>query len=292
HPFGGSMRRRSVFYASGVVAAVAGLIVTGVATSQAQTTAAPSVVAPKAVFLGNLPYEFPATGGRDPVAAMKATGVHGITMAFILNKGNCQPAWDGSASITDGAHMNRVNAIRNAGGDVVISFGGADGGPGGKLGNKCANATALATAYQKVITAYKLRAFDIDLEAGEVPQAGQVLSALKIVKQKNPGVQIIMTLGTGTGGLEGGEAKVPGQAAKTGSPVDVWTIMPFDFGSVGGSADMGKISVQASEGLHKQLKAAFPGLSDAKIYTMQGISSMNGKTDTGENVTVGAFNTM
>jgi chitinase len=283
------MRRRTVFYAGGVAAVIAGVIATGVATSQAQTTAAAAVVAPQAAFLGAAPYEFPATGGKDPVAVMNSTGVHAITLAFILNKGGCQPAWDGSGSLTGGAIVSRINAIRNAGGDVVVSFGGAEGN---KLGNACGSASALAGAYQKVINQYKLRAIDIDLEAGEVSQSSKVLSALKIVKQKNPGVQIIMTLGTGTSGLVGGEAKIPGQAAKMGSPVDVWTIMPFDFGTVGGSADMGKLSVQASEGLHKQLKAAFKTLSDDQIYRMQGISSMNAHTDTGENVTVAHFKTM
>jgi hypothetical protein len=80
------------------------------------------------------------------------------------------------------------------------------------------------------------------------------------------------------------------QAPKYGDPVDIWTIMPFDFG--GNGKDMGKLSIQASEGLHKQLKKAFPAKSDAQIYAQQGISSMNGKTDVGENVSVDNFNAM
>src|SRR5205814_2815581 len=258
------MRRRTVLYAGGVAAVIAGVVATGVATSQAQTNAAAAVVAPKAVFLGAAPYEFPATGGKDPVAVMKATGVHAITLAFILNKGNCQPFWDGNGALNGSAITKRINAIRGGGGDVVVSFGGAEGN---KLGNACGSASALAGAYQKVIDAYKLRAIDIDLEAGEVSQSQKVLQALKITKQKNPGVQIIMTLGVAPSGLVGGEAKIPGQAAKIGSPVDVWTIMPFDFGGQAGK-DMGKLSLQASEGLHKQLKSAFKSLSDAKIYSM------------------------
>ena len=50
----------------------------------------------------------------------------------------------------------------------------------------------------------------------------------------------------GTGGLEGGEAKLPGLDAANGSPVDVWTIMPFDFGGQNG-ANMGNLTVTATE---------------------------------------------
>jgi hypothetical protein len=102
-----------------------------------------------------------------------------------------------------------------------------------------------------------------------------------------------LTLGTGKNGLEGDEAKIPAQAAAIGSPVDNWTIMPFDFDFGGGDADLdhGAASVSASEGLHGQLKAALGG-SDAETYAIQGISSMNNETDTGGNVTAQNFETM
>jgi chitinase len=281
------MKRRTAVLAGAVVALVAGAAAAGTAVSQAQTAQA-AIVAPPSVPLGGAPYIYPATGGKDPVAVMHSTGVKAFTLAFILDKGGCTPAWDGSGSLTGSAITNRINAIRNAGGDVVVSFGGYSGP---KLGKACGSASALAGAYQKVIDAYRLRAIDIDLEAGEVSQSSKVLNALKITKQKNPDVQIIMTLGTGINGLDGGEAKIPGQAVSTGATIDVWTIMPFDFGGRQKS-DMGKLSVQASEGLHKQLKGAYKSKSDAQVYAMQGISSMNGKTDEGETVTVANFDTM
>ena len=283
------MKRRTVLLAGGAATLIAAVVAGGVATSEA-------AVKPKAAVAGGAPYIYPAVGGKvDPVAAMKKTGVKAYTLAFILAKGGCNPAWDGSAALTSAAHKNRINSIRAAGGDVVISFGGYSGP---KLGNACSNETQLAAAYQKVIDAYQLKVIDIDLEDGgpanqnEVGQSQKVLKALKIVKQKNPGITTVMTLGVGPKGLEGNEAPVPGQAAKLGDPVDIWTIMPFDFG-MGGKPDMGKVSLDASEGLHRQLKNAFPGKSDAQIYAQQGISSMNGKTDVpGENVTVKNFETM
>ncbi len=283
------MRRRTVLIAGGVAAVIVGSVAGGIATSQAATVSpAVAVVDPPAVSLAASPYIYPVTGGKDPVAVMRQTGVKAFTLAFILNGGGCTPVWDGGASLTSAGPINRINAIRKNGGDVVISVGGASGN---KLGNACSSPAALAGAYQRVINAYKLRALDIDLEAGEVPQSMKVLQALKITKQKNPNVQLILTLGVGTQGLEGREKNIPGQAAAIGSPVDVWSIMPFDFCG-GGKPNMTTLTFSASEGLHRQLKAALK-LTDAQVYAKQGISSMNGKTDcAGENVTVKDFQNM
>jgi hypothetical protein len=273
------MRRRTVLLAGAVATVVAGVIAGGVAVSQAAVT-------PKAAVAGGAPYIY-EDPPASPTTVMQKTGVRAFTLAFILNQGSCKPVWDGTSSLTAGPNPGRIKEIRAAGGDVVVSIGGA---AGSKLGSVCKDEKVLAAAYQKVIDAFKLKAIDIDLESGEVKQSMKVLKALKIVKQKNAGVQTILTLGTGTGGLEGGEAKIPGQAASIGSPVDVWTIMPFDFGN-DSKLDHGKASVSASEGLHRQLKSALGG-SDAAIYAKQGISSMAGRTDTGGNVTVANFKTM
>jgi hypothetical protein len=266
---------------SGLVTAVAvGGVWAGMSVSEAATTGL--------AVRGGAPYIYTnVSGTKDPVNVMKATGVKAFTLAFILNKGTCSPVWD-SGTLNDSGKQSMINKIRGAGGDVVVSFGGYSGN---KLGNSCSNETALAGAYQKVIDLYKLKAIDIDLEAGEVSQSNKVLKALKIVKQKNPALSTILTLGTGKSGLEGDEAKIPGQAAAIGSPVDNWTIMPFDFSDNDSGVDHGAATVSASEGLHKQLKAALGG-TDASIYAKQGISSMNAETDSDGNVTVANFNTM
>jgi hypothetical protein len=67
-------------------------------------------------------------------------------------------------------------------------------------------------------------------------------------------------------------------------PVDIFTIMPFDFG--GGNKNQSTVS--AAEGLKSQLMAAF-GWSADTAYRHMGISSMNGKTDQGETVTPADF---
>jgi chitinase len=283
------MRHRKVLVGGIVATVVAGSVGVGMAVSEAATTPKAAAAAAKLAVRGGAPYIYSSVSGtKDPVNVMKTTGVKAFTLAFILNKGTCTPVWDSSGTLTDANKTKQINAIRAAGGDVVVSFGGASGS---KLGNSCSNETVLAAAYQKVIDQFKLKAIDIDLEAGEVSQSLKVLKALKIVKQKNPAVSAILTLGTGTTGLVGSEAKIPAQAKSIGSPVDNWTIMPFDFSGNDSGLNHGTATVSASEGLHKQLKTALGG-TDADIYSKQGISSMNGQTDTGGNVTVANFDTM
>ena len=274
------MKYRKALIGGLVATVTAGGVWAGMSVSEAATTGL--------AVRGGAPYIYTSvSGSKDPVKVMQTTGVRAFTLAFILNKGTCSPVWD-SGTLNDSGKQKMITAIRGAGGDVVVSFGGYSGN---KLANSCSNETKLAAAYQKVIDLYQLKAIDIDLEAGEVSQSNKVLKALKIVKQKNAGISTILTLGTGKSGLEGDEAGIPAQAAAIGSPVDNWTIMPFDFSDNDSGLDHGKATVSASEGLHKQLKSALGG-SDASIYAKQGISSMNGKTDSNGNVTVANFNTM
>ena len=274
------MKYRKALIGGLVATVTAGGVWAGMSVSEAATTGL--------AVRGGAPYIYTSvSGSKDPVKVMQSTGVRAFTLAFILNKGTCSPVWD-SGTLNDSSKQKMITAIRGAGGDVVVSFGGYSGN---KLANSCSNETKLAAAYQKVVDLYQLKAIDIDLEAGEVSQSNKVLKALKIVKQKNAGISTILTLGTGKNGLEGDESGIPAQAKAIGSPVDNWTIMPFDFSDNDSGLDHGKATVSASEGLHKQLKSALGG-SDASIYAKQGISSMNGKTDSNGNVTVANFNTM
>ena len=171
------------------------------------------------------PYLYPGWGDPPaPSTVMNATGIKWFTIAFVLSGGGCTPAWDGSGPLTGGAHANTIAAIRAAGGDVIPSFGGWSGN---KLGPNCSSASALAGAYQQVINAYGLKAIDIDIEntdefENEVVQ-DRILGALKIVKQNNPGIRTIVTIGTSTSGPSWWGTRLINQAAALGANIDVFT---------------------------------------------------------------------
>ncbi|MGW4672193.1 carbohydrate binding domain-containing protein [Streptomyces sp. NPDC004324] len=224
-------------------------------------------------------------GWGDPPSAtsvMSATGIKWYTMAFMLDSGGCNPAWDSSRPLTGGTDQTVINQIRSAGGDVVPSFGGWQGS---KLGANCSSASALAGALQKVIDAYSLKAIDMDIEntdefENEAVQA-KILTALKTVKANNPGLRTIVTFGTSTTGPSYYGNRLIEQAQSLNAGIDVFTIMPFDFG---GGSDMYGNTVNATEALKTKLKSTF-GWDDATAYSHIGISGMNGLSDQQENTT-------
>jgi hypothetical protein len=237
------------------------------------------------------PYEYFGWGSpQSPTSVMSATGIRYFTLAFMLSDGGCNPLWDGSRPLTGGDDQSKINAIRGAGGDVVVSFGGWSGN---KLGEHCSSASALAGAYQKVINAYALKAIDIDIEATEFSNGTvrqRVVDALRTVKANNPGIRTFITFGTTPGGPDSTGTDLINKGAAAGLDNDGWTIMPFDFG--GHSGTMGAASVSAAEGLKNAVRSAY-GYSDSVAYSKIGISSMNGKTDeSDETVSLGDFQTI
>jgi hypothetical protein len=241
---------------------VSGLIAASPATAQAPDGAAPYL------YLG---WGSPP----DPGAVMQSTGIRGFTLAFILSSGGCEPAWDGQRPLQGGEDAAKVRQIQDAGGFVIPSIGGWSGN---KLGPNCPSADALAGAYQKVIDAYGLSAIDIDVEntdefESEVVQ-DRILGALKIVKQRNPGIRTIVTIPTTTSGPSWWGTRLIERAAALQANVDVFTLMPFDFGS----SDIYADTVRAVTALKDKLKSTF-GYSDAEAFAHAGISGMNGLSD-------------
>lgn len=229
------------------------------------------------------PYLYEGWGDPPSVSTvMSATGIKWFTMAFMLDGGGCNPMWDSTRPLTGGVDQTVINQVRSAGGDVVPSFGGWQGS---KLGANCSSASALAAALQKVIDAYALKAIDMDIEntdefENEAVQA-RILTALKTVKANNPGLRTIVTFGTSTTGPTYYGNRLIEQAKSIGADIDVFTIMPFDFG---GGSDMYGNTVNATEGLKAKLKSTF-GWDDATAYAHIGISGMNGLSDQQENTT-------
>ena len=259
--------------------------------SAAIALGAPSVAGAAQSPLLAAPYEYLGWGEPQPPASViQTTGVPDLTMAFILSKGKCDPEWDGQRPLLGGGDQQAIEAVRGAGGDVVVSFGGWSGK---KLGSACKTPAALAAAYQKVIDAYSLKAIDIDIEHGEFNNKKtrmRVVEALLTTQQANPGLQISVTMGTAESGPERNGLSLIADAAAIGFQPSVWTIMPFDFGTP--ATDMGHASIRAVERLAADLVSAY-GISSAEAYEHSGISSMNGQTDeASETVSLRDFQTM
>ena len=237
------------------------------------------------------PYLYPGWGTPPaPGTVMSATGIKAFTVAFVLSSPNgCEPLWDGQTALTSPAgvwnpYRDTITAITAAGGSVVPSIGGWQGT---KLGPKCGTPEDLAGAYQKVIDAYQLKSIDIDIENTDEFEdqvvRDRIVAALKIVKEKNPGVTTILTFGTTpTGPTATGKALIS-KAKEIGAGVDIFTQMPFDYPTP--ATDMVASTISASEGLKDTLKSTF-GYTDEQAYSHMGISGMNGLSDQKETTTV------
>ena len=278
-------RQLACVAAGGVLAAVGLAVATPAPTSGA---AAPGAGAPVGAAA---PYLALGWGGPPaPTAVMAASGIRQFTLAFVLAGRGCTPRWDGSRPLLGGPDASAIAAIRAAGGDVSVSFGGWSGR---KLGTACHTPAALAAAYEQVVDAYGLRAVDVDIERGEFTSARvrlRVVTALSLLQAARPGVAVTVTFGTTPTGPDAAGRSLIADAAALGFQPYAWTIMPFDFGVA--VADMGATSVAAAEGLHADLMAAY-GDGPADAYAHLGISTMNGRTDEAdESVSEADFQTM
>lgn len=236
------------------------------------------------------PYIFFGWGNPPkPADVMRATGIKGFTLSFILaGKGCDDPEWDGGRPL-DGDDAERIKDIRAAGGDVVVSMGGSDQ-PNRKLGIVCPDERALANAYQKVVDAYRLKAVEVDLEKDEFKNPAaqdRELGALKILKARNPGLQTSVLFPTDRAGPSDWGKRLIQRAHDMNANIDVFGVMSFDFDGCG--CNMSRDTITATDGLASAIASTF-GIPMDQAYRMAGIGSKSGGHQ--ETVWVNDFNTI
>ena len=208
---------------------------------------------------------------------MSSSGEKEFNLAFVLDSGGCTPAWDGlSTSLvsSDTAVQADVNAIRAAGGDVAVSFGGFNGT---ELGTTCGSASALAAAYQKVITKYNLTRVDFDYENGALDSNTAIrFGAIAILERNNPKLVVSLTIPMTTVGFPGSGTDEIRQAVAAGARLDVINIMDFDTGLTSGT-EVAQTETIANDAIG-QLQSIY-GWSAATAWSHLGLQLMNGHTD-------------
>lgn len=279
--------QRSRLAAVGLAAAVLGTAATLAATADAQPAAAAAL---SNNWYASAPYLMPVSNNPpDPVTVMNATGQKAFQLAFILapDGGGCSPTWDGKSAVSsDSAVAGVVNRIRGNGGDVSVSVGGYGGT---KLGQTCANVDATAAAYQQVVTKYGLKAIDFDLEEPEYENTAAIaneLGAAKKLQADNPGLFVSVTMPGTSAGTGWFGTQLLDQAKSIGFTPNNFSIMPFDGGFNGSSAQ-----VSALENFHGLLESHL-GWDSATAYSHEGFSGMNGRSDNAEIFTLADFQTV
>jgi hypothetical protein len=140
------------------------------------------------------------------LAALARQGVRTLNLGFVTAAGGtCRPSWGGRTEIDDPAVSQLIAAFRDAGGDVRVSFGGADGV---ELAGACPTSEALTAVYAQVVDAFGVRLVDVDVEGAalrDVAAARRRNEALRRLQadaeQRGRALEITYTLPAESTGL-------------------------------------------------------------------------------------------
>jgi hypothetical protein len=204
-----------------------------------------------------------------------ASGVKGFTLAFITGA-SCRASWFNAYDPRTGWSRDQVDALRAAGGDVKISFGGASGI---ELAQACTSVPALVTEYQAVVDAYALKYIDLDIEGSATAEPASILrrsQALAQLQRNRPGLKVSLTLPVLPEGLTADGLNVVRSARDAGVDLDVVNIMAMDYYRAG---DYGDFAVQAAQATFTQLRGLYPAKTDAQLWRMLGVTPMLGVND-------------
>jgi chitinase len=213
----------------------------------------------------------------DLAADMNATGNKFYTLAFLTPRSGCTAEWeDGGDAV--GAFKTQITALQNAGGNVAISFGGAEGG---ELAQTCTTTSSLTAAYANVVNTYGVNRLDFDIEGGVLSDTASTArrdSALAALQAQNPNVQVDFTLAVAPTGLPGQEMSLLQDAKAKGVKVSVVNIMTMDFGDGQNALNDALSAAQDSAG---QLAGLY-GITTAQAYNRLGLTPIAGQNDDNE----------
>ncbi|MFJ1760473.1 ricin-type beta-trefoil lectin domain protein [Amycolatopsis sp. NPDC088138] len=209
-------------------------------------------------------------------ADMNATGTKFFTLAFLTPQSGCTPVWEANGTGV-GSFKTQISALQAAGGNVIPSFGGAEGG---ELAQTCTNTASLTAAYANVVNTYGTPRLDFDIEGGVLGDTGSNQrrnSALAALQQQNGAVQVDYTLAVDPSGIPGNELDLLRDAKNKGVKVSVVNLMVMDF--YDGQAVLGD-ALSAARASASQLASLY-GISTSAAYAMMGLTPIAGRNDDG-----------
>jgi hypothetical protein len=233
------------------------------------------------------------------VSAANSTSHKYYTLAFVLSGGGCVAKWNGVTPMSDYFYAAEINGIRAMGGDVIVSFGGANGT---ELAQACTSVASLQAAYQGVITQYKLTRIDFDIEGGatlDAPSIDRRNKAIQGLQAANPSLKVAFCLPVMTTGLIQSGLDIISNAKANAVRIDVVNVMAMDYG--GANNAMGQAAINAATNTHNQMTSmgvsATIGVtpmigqndSQGEIFTLSDASSLLSFAQSNSWVTMIAF---
>lgn len=234
------------------------------------------------------------TWTKDKIPAVaRASGARYFTLAFLQTprRGSCSVTWNGNRRQVvkpGGRYVGQIASLRAMGGDVVPSFGGYSADQDGtEIADSCHSVPKIVKAYESVVTTYRVTRLDMDVEANSLNDKAGIArrsEALRLLQQwaarTHRRLQIILTLGVEPWGLPANCLAVVKSAVAYGVRFTV-NIMAFDYYIKASRTglNMGAEALKALNGTHLQLARLYPGLSQPRLWAMEGITLLPGIDD-------------
>jgi chitinase len=232
----------------------------------------------------------PQFGFEDPTQS----GSTNLVLGFVVSTPSvaCQPSWGGAYSLAAAASGmdldRRIARLRQRGGQVAVSFGGA---ANSELSIGCVDVDRLTTAYQSVVDRYSINTIDLDIEgAATTPAVAQRRAAAIGRVQRSElaagrPLTVWLTLPVSPVGLtDAGKAALDAMLAAHVTLAGV-NALTMDFGESGSPGQtMASLSESALTALADQLGVAYAtagtSLSSADRWGRIGATAMIGQNDT------------
>ncbi|WP_161976448.1 Calx-beta domain-containing protein [Mycolicibacterium sp. CH28] len=230
------------------------------------------------------------------LALSKTYGTSLMTLGFMQADQNGNLAWAGLAALEPSSTNEQAVAINTsiatfkaAGGDVMISFGGASGTSIAQAyAAKGKSAQDLANAYAAVIDTYGITHIDFDIEGAAVADPASIAlnsQALALLQKAKPEVQIWYTLPVLPTGLTADGVNVVDAAVKAGVKLDGVNVMAMDYGesaaptSGAGAQTMGAYAIQSAQSTYTQLSSLYTKYGKTFAWSQIGVTPMLGVND-------------
>ena len=232
----------------------------------------------------------PQYGFEDPSVAARTSAVLGFVVSSPAAA--CQPSWGGAyplAAAGDQLDLDRrIARLKQLGGQVAVSFGGA---ANSELAIGCVDVAQLTAAYRAVIDRYSAGVIDFDIEgatasaaAVSARRAAAVAAAVLQESATGHDIAVWVTLPVGPSGLTAEGLTVLSTLLAAKVPLAGVNGMTMDYGvplPAGRSmADEGELALTALQG---QIRSAYATagrkLTDGQVWQLVGATAMIGQND-------------
>ncbi|MGE3659547.1 MAG: Calx-beta domain-containing protein, partial [Mycolicibacterium sp.] len=232
----------------------------------------------------------------DLIKIAKDYGVSLLNLGFVQATSDGKAAWGGYSTLTPGSSDSQaqtidasIAAFKAAGGDVMVSFGGANGTELAQwYSQRGLSAQALANAYAAVVDAYGLNRVDFDIEGHAVAEPTSIAlrsQAIKLLQQARPDLEVWYTLPVLPTGLTHDGRNVVSKALDAGVKLDGVNVMAMDYGesaaptSGPNAKTMGAYAILAAESTYAQMSTLFAQHGQQFGWNQLGVTPMIGVND-------------